>query len=183
MKDLSKFALTGITVAGIAFVIGLVTPQRLGSQYASPVNVMNSKSAPAMIRDTDGAARTPYHVTMNGTDCGPPCSFPNVPANKRLVITHFDALVDLNVSQENLTDMTLTNSSGNQSVFPLFSSLPPDAGIKVFLSSRAVEFYVDAGDNPVAFFDELDSGGVAPVSVTLTGYLVDCTNSCAPIVH
>ena len=135
-----------------------------------------------MIRDTDSAARTPYQSTMSGSACNPTCFFPIVPANKRLVITHFDADVFINVGQDSLIEMVLTNSSRGPTALPEFSTLPPGAGFKVYVSSRAVEFYVEAGDNPVASFGTIN-GGVAPGNVTLTGYLVDCTNGCAPIAH
>ncbi len=180
--EIPKFALTGTAVAGVAFVIGLITPQRLGSQYASPVNIMNSKAAPAMIRDTDNAARTPYQSTMGSPACNPNCIFPSVPANKRLVITHFDAQVLFNVGQDPLSFMGITNSSSSATAIPEFSAIPPFAGINVYTSSRAVEFYLDAGDSPVAFFGTIN-GNVAPGFVTLSGHLVDCTNGCAPIAH
>jgi hypothetical protein len=59
--------------------------------------------------------------------------------------------------------------------------LSPYAGDNTFISSRSVQFYVDAGSAPLVHFNA--SQGVYPVSLTLTGYLLDCTSGCAAIAQ
>ena len=179
MKGILKTALSGIAVAGVAFTVGIFTPQRLGSQYSSPVNVMNSKAAPALTRDMDRASRSPYQSTLLGASCNPTCSFGSVPPNQRLVITHFDALV---FSTSGLERIILSAQFSLNRVFPEFSAGASDGGFNNFISSRPVEYYIDPGGIPQAVF-LTTAGFAAPFSVTLTGYLLDCTSGCAPIAQ
>ena len=93
MKNFRRFVFSGVALTGAAVAIGLVLPQRLGSQYATPVNVMNSKAAPALIRDTDNPARAPYFsnvvLPLSGT-CNS-VSDQAVPAGKTLVVEFLSA--------------------------------------------------------------------------------------------
>ncbi len=168
-----------ITIGVAATAIALLAPGRLASQYASPVNVMNSKSAPALIRDTDNPRRTPYVSTVIGTSCNPECHFTPVPNNMRLVITHVDATV-YRPPTDGLQSIRLTTNSFD-SAYPEFTAGATIAGLAVFNCSHAVEYYAEPGSTPRLEFTSF--GYVQPSSATLTGYLIDCTTGCAAIVH
>jgi hypothetical protein len=177
-----------VTAMAAVAAIGLLAPRRLASQYATPVNVMNSKSGPALIRDTDNARRTPYVSSVNGVNatlCNPQCPFTAVPTNMRLVITHFDALINVPNSSGSLAYILLYqpgNSFTPNIAYPEFTCGAPGSNVTQCMSSRAVEYYVEAGSMPTVLFVGAN-GPVSLATATLTGYLIDCTNGCAPIVH
>jgi len=139
----------------------------------------------ALVQNVDEHGRIPYQSSSQNSNCGPgilQCDvfFPAVPNNKRLVITHFDTFVLVNNSG-NLIYMYLSTATSSNRAYPEFTAGPPFAGDSTYVSSRPVEYYVDAGSAPVAHFNATQQ--VAPLTITLTGYLVDCTSGCAAIAQ
>jgi hypothetical protein len=164
--------------AGLALVV------MAGKFFAVP---LLAQVRAALVQNVDEHGRIPYQSTSQGGNCNGvlQCDafFPAVPNNKRLVITHFDTLVFVQNSGS-LIYMFLSTAPATFSsnkAYPEFTAGPPYAGDNTFISSRSVQFYVDAGSAPVVHFNA--SQGVYPVSLTLTGYLLDCTSGCAAIAQ
>ena len=138
----------------------------------------------ALVQNVDERGRIPYQSTRNMNTCNgsPDCQliFGAVPSNKRLVITHFDALVFVSGSGS-LQDIFLSVPGTSDRANPEFTASAPGAGgFNGFSSSREVLFYLDTGAGPTV--DLQATNGMFGI-VTLRGYLVDCTNGCAAIAH
>jgi hypothetical protein len=59
--------ITGLlAIAGLAVAAGMLTPQRLNSQYASPVRVMNSTATPAIAQDVSKLASQNIQLVSQG---------------------------------------------------------------------------------------------------------------------
>jgi hypothetical protein len=159
-----------------------MSPRQLVSQYASPVNIMNSKASPANTRDTDNRARAPYVSTVQSGACGSgECSFTAVPANMRLVVTHLDAVITI-PSTQGITDIILSKLGSPDKAFPQWMAAAPISGFNNYIVSQALDYYVDGGGLPTLDIGTT-TGFAVPNTATLTGYLVDCTTGCAAIVH
>jgi len=144
---------------------------------------LHAQARAALIQNVDEHGRIPYQATGTSNTCNGllQCDvfFPAVPNNKRLVITHFDAFVSVN-NTGSLIALSLSTATSNAKAYPEFmtgAQVGGAGGVSTFISSRAVLFYADAGAAPVVHFNA--TATVFPVSLTLTGYLLDCTNGCA----
>jgi hypothetical protein len=159
---------TLIVVAGKFFAVPLLAQMRA-----------------ALVQNVDEHGRIPYQSSSQNSNCGPgilQCDvfFLPVPNNKRLVITHLDTFVLVNNSGS-LIYMYLSTATSSSRAYPEFTAGPPVAGESTYISSRAVEYYIDAGSTPVVHFNATQQA--APLTITLTGYLVDCTSGCAAIAQ
>jgi hypothetical protein len=139
----------------------------------------------ALVQNVDEHGRIPYQSTSQNSNCtvnSLQCDvfFPPVPNNKRLVITHFDTFVLVN-NFGGLIFMYLSTPASTNRAYPEFTAGTPTAGDSTFLSSRAVEFYVDAGGTPLVHFNANQT--VVPLTITLTGYLLDCASGCAAVAQ
>jgi hypothetical protein len=162
--------------AGLALVL------MAGKFFAVP---LLAQVRAALVQNMDEHGRIPYQSSSQNSNCGAnilQCDvfFPVVPNNKRLVITHFDTFVLVN-NLGNLIFMYLSTPTSTNRAYPEFTAGTPTAGDSTFLSSRAVEFYVDGGSAPLVHFNATQT--VAPLTITLTGYLVDCASGCAAIAQ
>ena len=102
----------------------------------------------------------------------------------RLVITHIDAYGNMSTNNP-LAGISLLGPGGlgGPVAVPEFTTIVEAPGIAGFLSSRSLEYYLDAGSAPQVTCYTANGSLLTPNAVTLTGYLIDCTNGCSPIVH
>lgn len=162
----------------LTLTAALVLVAAFGKFFALP---LLAQARAALVPNMDEHGRIPYQGTSTSANCGTlqcDVTFPVVPNNKRLVITHFDAFVTVNNSGI-LIVMFLTTATSSSRAYPEFMAGAQTGGVSTFISGRAVQFYVDAGNAPVVHFQASDK--VVPLSLTLTGYLLDCTTGCAAI--
>jgi hypothetical protein len=161
-----------------------------------PVVVSNTTSAPAIGSDMNDPGRIAYQsfVSCSNQSAGI-CSssgwypvFPAVPAGHRLVILDVSAVgtTSPGAGGPGAVIVTLCRSSGSAlcSGAAVNFTLPPlatgSSGTYSYFGSQPVHFYLDAGSVPlvnvVPQVGILQTGNTP--SVTLTGYLLDC--SAAP---
>jgi hypothetical protein len=159
------------------------------------VTVINPAANPAKTSSVDDPGRIPYqtfHQFATGECSFDPdngqCSFtfPSVPSGKRLVAQHI--AVSAVLSSKSGTQVSSQILIGTQPVSFFFVPTIPDKNLSPHANGdQSVLFYVDGGlsfkatltaDVPFLSFQ-----GVPPfVSITVTGYLLDCkVNLCALI--
>jgi hypothetical protein len=166
MKRFFRFTALGFILAAGALTVGLLVPQRLVSQYASPVNVMNSKAAPAQIRNTDNPALQPFEEQLTLTGGGSVFSFNGgftVPAGKRLVIQ--------DVQFRDLTAGDIFSISVvSNSAFVSFFALPQFAS-GLYLFDFRGPIYADPGPVSIEVQTQYSPTGTQPA--TVSGYYVN----------
>ncbi len=184
-----KQQMFGIAAAiGAASLLSLFTARRIEAQYASPVRVMNTASAPAIHSGIDDPGRVPYQSTQFTTQCSglSVCSFifGAVPSGHRLVITHLAGAFAYNgfPSEVDVTFGTNVQFGGFSPAVQTILTKP----LSIF--DRAAAGYVDGGTsvtlNAYANGTVFSTALGAAQNVTLMGYLVDCGAApCSPIAN
>ncbi len=153
-----------VTLAGALALIAV-----LGKYYAAPAIAQVVRAA--VVKNVDEKGRIPY-MAATPTSCVPfsasgvDCTFPAVPANKRLVIEYINAGISHSPSSPPDVAFRFTGAGGTSHQFslPVFPRVPGISGI-----SAPVLIYLDAGQVP-----RLISDGTF-INFELTGYLVDLT--------
>jgi len=140
------------------------------------VNVVTASGAPLSVVNLSDRGRTPYQSTLQ--DCaGSSCIFPAVPSGHRLVVESISVLVTFPSAVTFYPNAALIGSSGIVLNLPLNLPLSPQnttAG-----AAQSLFAFFDSGDQPKVIVIPQ-----AAPTVTLSGYLVDCTfGPCAPIAH
>jgi hypothetical protein len=131
---------------------------------------------PLPVREADDPGRIAYESEQSMGAGQDKVIFPAVPAGHRLVIQHVSAIV---IFPSVISEVTAAVFSSGAEGFSSF--LPP-----IFANStrfdQPIQLYVDAGNSPGV--NVTANGVVNTGSVTLTGYLLDCTAApCATIAH
>jgi len=186
----------GFAFAGaIGAAFGTGTAQAV---VASLVEIVNPASSPVPTSSVDATdpGRIAYQSQLSGgtesglsggQSCtGLPCcqiSFPVVTAGHRLVIEQVNVVPGFSQTpQRPIVTLIQQDSSGRQTAIYLTFS-PPATPAQAYLQPALV--YVDPGDAvSVQVCDETGAGTFTSgiVSVTLTGYELDCTAAaCSPI--
>jgi hypothetical protein len=139
---------------------------------ASPIQA--AFGAVTQVREVDDPGRIAYESEQSIE--GQVVVFPKVPAGHRLVIQHVSAEVNFNQKVNDLVQVLVAGGQGSSNFLAPFS-----LGVSFF--DQLVQLYVDAGKTPnVQFVADFGLTQVSGGSVTLTGYLVDCTAApCATI--
>jgi hypothetical protein len=175
--------------SGVLVVTGAVlfSEKRVEAQYASPVKVMNTTSAPAISSNMDDPGRIPYNseqiANANGESFT--LTYAVVPANHRLVVTQITS--NLQLTNNDPIGMDITAESN--AVFGPSFFLPQTANAfnGTFYSkvTQPVLVYFDGGQTPrVGVLDYNGSGFNGQAVVSLTGYMLDCSAApCAAIAH
>jgi hypothetical protein len=125
-------------------------------------------------RDVDDPGRIAYESQQSIE--GQVVVFPKVPAGHRLVIQHVSAEVNFNQNVHDLVQVLVAGGQGSSNFLAPFS-------LSVTFFDQLVQQYVDAGRTPnVQFVADFGLTLISGGSVTLTGYLLDCTAApCATI--
>lgn len=168
-----------------------------GATYATPVQVMNTSSAPVIGVDAEKLARIPYQETIGTTSSTQGTSpgdyfCPNTnscqmyfippPTGYRLVIQHVSAFYWENsgTSQPPLFYLDL----GLNEVFALPATFVQsyDPPIVMAVMNQDVLAYVDAGTGMTGISAGSFPGAGFPETVTLTGYLENCSITGCPAI-
>jgi hypothetical protein len=152
------------TMAGALALIAV-----LGKYYAAPAIAQVVRAA--VVKNVDEKGRIPY-IQAGFSSCTPfgaggaECSFPAVPANKRLVIEYINAGLSHVPSSPPDVAFRFTGAGGtlHQFSLPVFPRVPGISGL-----SAPVLIYLDAGQVPRLVSD------AGFIQAELTGYLVDLT--------
>jgi hypothetical protein len=144
------------------------------------VNVTNPATAPVLFLNVNDPGRIPYQSTMLVTNCpAGECiaTFSAVPSGHRLVIQHISG-VETGTSALPTQPVLLLNQ-----IFPLsgfLASSTSNSGTNAYFD-QSVLFYFDTQQAPVVI---TGFGLGVQVTVTLTGYMLDCTIApCAAVAH
>jgi hypothetical protein len=142
-------------------------------QLSGTPTVNLATQSPLMVSNLSDRGRTPYQSVLQVCASGS-CVFPAVPSGHRLVIETISVLVTFNQPITFFPNSFLMNSSGIILNLPLTPGQQNTAG-----ATQSLTAYFDSGEQPTV--------GVIPFTtptVTLSGYLVDCTlGPCAAIAH
>jgi hypothetical protein len=187
-------------------VVAAPAQKALGDKPSTPVSVINPSTAPALTSSIDNPGRIAYQseatVTCT-TSSSCQFSFPAVPQGHHLVVQHVSGSLSFSITPDTIevvlsgTAAGTTNSTGASQFFA-----PSVDNLSLF--DQPVLYYIDGGISPVVSVIPVvpGSGGCGsqtcgagtgkvvvtfttnPQSVTLTGYLLDCTASpCAAIAQ
>jgi hypothetical protein len=193
MTQRKKYLCIAFSPAALYLVFSLAAPRRGEAQYATPVRVTNSSSAPAIGSSVDDPGRVPYvsQAALGSQSCQlNECvfNFPPIPAGRRLVVQQVSGFIQLGAgtSIAARVAMPLTSTSG-QGEFTV--NAIPDQGNNLASFNQPYLAYVDGGQSPVVFVISINTlfssiSLNASEAVTLKGYLLDCTAApCSPIAH
>jgi hypothetical protein len=145
------------------------------AMLASSIQGTNAAQT-TQVREVDDPGRIAYESQQTLGAGQNSISFPVVPACHRLVIQHVSGTVDFQtgVSQVDVSAGSLHGQGSSNFFSPLIKHGA--------LFDQLVQLYVDAGDTPNVTVDA--DRPVSQRSLTLTGYLLDCTAApCAKIAQ
>lgn len=166
-KGLSVARRRGVFFTALASLVMLVSP------------IQAAFGAVTQVREVDDPGRIAYQSEQSVGPSGI-FIFPKVPAGHRLVIQHVSAEVNFQSDVNGLVQVLVAvagNSEGSSNFLAPFS-------LNLTLFDQLVQLYADGGATPNVQF--VADGGlpVSSGSVTLMGYLLDCTAAqCATIAH
>jgi hypothetical protein len=145
--------------------------------------VMNSSSAPALASLIDEPGRIPYFSTQSNTSESGfliQFSYPAVPANHRLVVTHIAGFYRLTGTPA-WTSLSLYSGTTNNLVTNFFT---PSANATVKFDTP-VNAYIDAGQTPITVAEVETAPFFTGFAFSaLSGYMIDCSAApCAAIAQ
>jgi hypothetical protein len=184
-----------LPVKGATTVSGTVAATQSGTWNVGltgtpNVNVANPATAPALFLNVNDPGRIPYQSEVNSlgggcTTSGCNFNFGPVPANHRLVVEHVTGSI-IFTSAQSAAFVTVIPSSGSFTIHSAFVA-PITAGIlgqNIAAFDQPVHFCVDPTQGFRVLIDTtfLNFNTNAAHTVTVTGYLLDCTaGPCASI--
>jgi hypothetical protein len=188
MKFVKSLLIGTGSVVLAGFVLTLMAPKALHALVATLVQVANTSANPAIVSNVDVPGRIPYqsqrgfdfHICTTG---GCLLTFPNVPANHRVVVTHLSADVGF-VSDPGQVSLEYTGTGFAGGLSSVATFKVPIVNNFAGRYELPVQFYVDAGESFQV--NVQTSNLVAPFgsSVTATGYLLDCAAApCSAIAQ
>lgn len=177
------------------FISGEPVPVIVTNPSTAPAStiVTNPATAPALTSSIDDPGRIAYQSTQSVVVpfnfCGDvdkfTCflQFPAVPANHRLVVQNISGEFTYSGPPKSIRATLTHGGSGFQNGIVAF--LAPSAVDGQSLFSQPALLYIDAGEIPViSFFVNGATLDATTQTVTLTGYMLDCTvNQCASVAH
>jgi hypothetical protein len=169
----------------VAGLVSVLAPKATHALVATLVQVANTTANPVNSVDADRATRIPYQSSSSfgGTATGcyvgpflcPFNSFTPVPAGYRLVIQNVSA--QLVVGSGKPVPFGFVNSSGGQIV----SFVGTYAEDNFAVINQQITSYHNAGDTPYLIITA-DWYGLSSATVTLSGYLENCSvTGCPPV--
>jgi hypothetical protein len=158
-----------------------------GVASADPAStIVNPPTNPVHTSSVDDPGRIPYQAVFTDAPCAQVGScvviLPIAPVGKRLVIQQVSA-VGFITSATYVQIFVYIPSSGSPTPQSLAGfTNPVPTSLKFFGYTQTVQAYVDAGKQLFAQVSTDGSFTDKSVSITVTGYLLDCSvNQCAPI--
>ncbi len=174
---------------GALFLAGSFLQSR-GSQaraaYATPVQVTNTSSAPAIGVDAEKLARIPYQSIQSTNTCngntGCYLQFTSPPAHTRLVIQHVSGFFWQAPGTTSPAGFYL-DVGLNGTVFVPSQLIQGANGSVVFsMANQDALAYIDAGAGLSGFAEGTWLAG-QPVTVAITGYLESCEITGCPAIQ
>jgi hypothetical protein len=176
MKRFRSYFLSAAGVLTAVSALVLFSPQRMESQFSSPVRVVNTTSQWVPNRDTDNPARNTYTdtvvVNIANSQSESCVNFKTIPANTRVVVEMVDLFGLLQPNQHYgfmleygaLIRMPITLTS----VFT-FGNFPNN---NTLMGSQLVRAYLDQNTTPQGCLlrDSISGGG--QIIATISGYVV-----------
>ena len=168
-----------LVAALLVATLGLQLPGTAAAQpAASRVVVVNPRTGPALMREVDNPARTPFQIQL-GNPIAAGSNAPNlsftVPAGQHLVIEHVSALVVVPAGQR-VMFANINTFAGGSLVFHHLraestgaSSATPGEG---FVTSESLRLYADPGTQVLFAANRSDAVGTGFMNVSVSGYLV-----------
>jgi len=191
MKKAKRYLVASAALAGM-FLIGSVV-RHPGSQakgaYSTPVQVMNTSSAPAIGVDAEKLARIPYQSSYRTTTCTgvTNCffSFTAAPSGYRLVVENLSGLFELNNAATAPPTGLLEGSSFlNVFAFTAANGQIFNGTIMAGINTPVKMVFDTTEGNPVAFvYGDYPSITGLPSVMTLSGYLENCTITGCPTIQ
>ena len=187
-RNLFMLGATGALFLGGAFL------QSRGSQangaYSTPVQVMNTSSAPAVSVDAERLARIPYQSKAYSSSCAAgvgtcQVSFTPPPAGYRLVVQHINAFYWLTPGTTTPPFLYLEDGSLNELLTaPATIVQGFDGGIVMAVTNQNIEARFDPSDGSIFAVNSANFAGPGfPLTVTLSGYLENCSISGCPAIQ
>ncbi len=165
-------------------MVTLAAPKSVHALVATLVQVANTTTNPVVAEDADRATRIPYQSSSgfpaSGCYVPPLClfnAFTSAPAGYRLVVQNISA--QLVVKSGTPLPSGFINSSGDQ----ISSFIGTYAGDNFAVINQQITSYHNAGDSP-SLIMTADWYGLSSATVTLSGYLENCSvTGCPPVQH
>jgi hypothetical protein len=156
-----------------------------------PTTVVNPSTSPALTSSVDNPGRVAYQSTQTldcttSNGCGL-LGFSVVPSGHRLVIQHASGLALITGTPSSaLVELGTASPQSHDLTTILSSFFAPFAGGSISFN-QPVLIYIDSGSDRPGMSFSLTPGTAqftSTIIITLTGYLLDCTNiHCATIAH
>jgi hypothetical protein len=168
-QDVNVVNTPNVNVANTPSVSVVGTPTvNLGGNNS--INVSNSASAPALVRDVDTAARTPFfgHIQLVATagEFNKSASV-DIPAGKMLVVEFTSAFAD---GGDALVQLSIADGASGNTHF-LAWNLPVGCNCAAYTVSEQIRMY--ATSSIVMGIIRGTANGETDVTGSVTGYLVD----------
>ena len=191
MKKAKRYIFAPAALAGM-FLIGSVV-RHPGSQakgaYSTPVQVMNTSSAPAMGADVEKLARIPYESSVAGSNCPSPgnvgaCffNFAAVPAGYRLVVENLSGYFQISPGATAALMGYIENDAFRIKAGFTAPLGQIDLGGHIQCAfDNPTRFYVDPGEGVFAVASANWSNG--STTMVLSGYLENCSITGCPAVQ
>lgn len=175
---------------GALFLAGSFLQSR-GSQaraaYSTPVQVMNTSSAPAIGVDAEKLARIPYQSVQSTTSCngntGCYLQFTSPPSGTRLVIQHVSGFFWQAPGTTSPAGFYIDIGLNGTVFVPSQLIQSTNGGVVFSMANQDALAYIDAGSGVAGFAEGAWLTG-QPVTVAVTGYLENCAiTGCPAIQH
>jgi hypothetical protein len=157
---------------------------------SAAVQVMNTTSAPAITVDAEKLARIPYQSKASSSNCAAgvgtcQLSFTPAPAGYRLVAQHITAFYWLAPGTTQPPFLYLEDASLNTlAAAPATIVSGYDGAIVMAVLNQDIQMFFDSSDGGLV---SVNSGNFAgpgfPETVTLTGYLENCSITGCPAIQ
>ena len=156
---MQRFKYSILAAAGILVLSGVLIA-------IGPTRVMAALGY-TPVRDVDNPGRQPFSINLSIPAAGVPPTFP-VPAGKRLVITHVDA-----ICFDTMPDTIAIRSTVNAGFSEIglgFSKIDAPAGFTHYRANEQVMGFADPGTSVAVLFFAFGNGSAR---VNIHGYYVD----------
>ena len=172
----------------LTVVLSSVTSGPVGAQDPGPpgglhVKVVNTPTAPALVRDVDNPARQPFQPNVGITiGDGAPAggALLDVPSGKQLVIEYVSASVQLPTGQK-VRELRVATLQGSTVLSHFLgatfqATVGGSTTVDIFILSQVTRLYSNPGTSSVEFsVIRNNSSGTGFYSLSISGYLVNVT--------
>lgn len=179
------------TLGGIflaVLLIAALAPRATHGLVAALVQVANTTTNPAVTSDADRSTRLPYQsfvsFTPSSSGVSPQSvSTATVPAGYRLVIQNVSANISIQTANP-VPSACISSNFSPSLAFPCFTGTFIGSVVDEGIFNQQVTRYIGPGDTPiVTFLGDFYSTCAGCSSVTVTGYLENCSVTGCPAIE